>query len=507
MVLHELVEPPLEVFVARAVGEVDREVVVVTGRRDHLERLALRVAVPPVRRDHVVVGGHLLEEVLLDVPDRAVVRQLEDVHVERPAVRDARRLERVQHVVAAGIAGEQHDPVALPRQAHDARQVVGRLVEVLRDLRVALLLLAHPRHLLGPLLAQALDLVRSRRHDVQARVVVQFDGLPSASRRLDEPVEGGVQGPVEPLGVRAQVLALRHARDHGLGVLRLLRGRRHLLGPLRVVRQVVERVVPERLRAQPGRPRALILGDQLFGELQQSADVVVVDVADHQQLERQRLVVAEPPERAKPLAELEQPRLERVAVDRARPAVDQDERRALLGPEVEQQAVAMTGAECLEREGHGYTAWIARSTSTMPAPWKARSRPRSVQDFIRISFTRSGLPISSGWRAISSAHAPDTCGAAWLVPSLLWRPTSGTGAVIRSPGATRSGVAPAAYLSTSWRIEKDRFTPWIAVRSERLFRWRTNCMAESTWNSSLSPASSNTRRSYSSMSGHIPCTS
>jgi hypothetical protein len=48
--------------------------------------------------------------------------------------------------------------------------------------------------------------------------------------------------------------------------------------------------------------------------------------------------------------------------------------------------------------------------------------------------------MSSGWRARISAAAPETCGAAMLVPSRLFRPPPGTGAVIFSPGATRSGL-------------------------------------------------------------------
>ena len=47
----------------------------------------------------------------------------------------------------------------------------------------------------------------------------------------------------------------------------------------------------------------------------------------------------------------------------------------------------------------------------------------------------AGCPMSSGWRAKMSAAAPDTCGAAMLVPSRLFRPPPGTGAVIFSPGA------------------------------------------------------------------------
>ena len=51
-----------------------------------------------------------------------------------------------------------------------------------------------------------------------------------------------------------------------------------------------------------------------------------------------------------------------------------------------------------------------------------------------------------------SAAAPETCGAAMLVPSRLFSPPPGTGAVIFSPGATRSGLARPSPVGP--RLEK-----------------------------------------------------
>ena len=82
---HERVEPRGEVALAVVVGEVDLEVVVGARRGDRLERRRLGVAVAAVGGDHVVARGQAREEVVLDVADRAVVGELEDVERERAA--------------------------------------------------------------------------------------------------------------------------------------------------------------------------------------------------------------------------------------------------------------------------------------------------------------------------------------------------------------------------------------------------------------------------------------
>src|SRR6516165_10095586 len=59
---------------------------------------------------------------------------------------------------------------------------------------------------------------------------------------------------------------------------------------------------------------------------------------------------------------------------------------------------------------------MARIRSTKPAPWKERSRFKSVAAPKKISFTRSGSPMNSRRTERNAAITPLTCGAAMLVP-------------------------------------------------------------------------------------------
>ena len=111
-------------------------VVVAAGGDDRLERRRLRVAVAPVGRDHVVGRGQALEEVVVDVADRAVVGELEDVERERAAGRQlARLLQPLEHLVAARVAAQQHPLAARLDEHDDAREVEDRVVVVAGGLR------------------------------------------------------------------------------------------------------------------------------------------------------------------------------------------------------------------------------------------------------------------------------------------------------------------------------------------------------------------------------------
>ena len=88
----------------------------------------------------------------------------------------------------------------------------------------------------------------------------------------------------------------------------------------------------------------------------------------------------------------------------------------------------------------------------MPLPWKYRSRPRSVAFSQRTCLIRSGWPMNSWYRAINNAAAALTCGAAMLVPSIVVTLPPGIGAVIFSPGATRSGFSRPSPVGP--RLEK-----------------------------------------------------
>ncbi len=76
--------------------------------------------------------------------------------------------------------------------------------------------------------------------------------------------------------------------------------------------QVGEAVVPEAADVEPGRGAGSLLGDAA-DHLQHAVDVVVIDMAEHGQVDRQRRGVA---------AELFEPRLQEILPDAGRPAVD-----------------------------------------------------------------------------------------------------------------------------------------------------------------------------------------
>jgi hypothetical protein len=85
--------------------------------------------------------------------------------------------------------------------------------------------------------------------------------------------------------------------------------------------------VPEALHLQ-GLRLLIALGlDQFFRQLQDAVDMVVVNMADHQQVYGERIVIFE----AARLSNLREPRLQVRPVDLRRPAVYQDEARVVLG--------------------------------------------------------------------------------------------------------------------------------------------------------------------------------
>ncbi len=188
-------------------------------------------------------------------------------------------------------------------------------------------------------------------------------------------VEVGIQRNAERLGVPAQLASLRDAGEHleararhlfllvrcasaeiDGGVRRevAVHGGRSELAADRgselfrvLADDVVEAVVPEAGDAHEGRRaggRA-----QLAREIEDALDMVVVHVAHHQPVDRERALAAQPAR----LADLHEPRLEMRLVDALRAAVDQDEPGLGPGPEVEQQAVALAGAAHVEAEDHG----------------------------------------------------------------------------------------------------------------------------------------------------------
>lgn len=123
---------------------------------------------------------------------------------------------------------------------------------------------------------------------------------------------------------------------------------------------MLQAVVPEFLDRHR---RGVVL--DLFGEIEQAVDVVVIDMADHGEFERKPFAGARG-------RELGQTRPQEAAIDAVRPAVNQGEARLGLGAPMQQKAIAMFRLDRLENE-HGGPRQIdcmARKMSSRPWPWK-----------------------------------------------------------------------------------------------------------------------------------------
>jgi hypothetical protein len=229
-------------------------------------------------------------------------------------------------------------------------------------------------HVLVPLGLERFELVLQRSDDRRLQPVphAQLD-------RGEEQLPVVVDDAAQALGVVPEPIALTDAGEHELALLRDPAGqvgadlqRRHQRGGrdclhLVVADDVIEGVVPE-IRDLERRVARSIRGfDQLLRQVGDPVDVVVVDVADEDVVERQRRVGSTP------VADLLEPGADAALVDAGRPGVHDRELEGVGRAEVEEQCVPVSGLECLEREDHGVppqTIWRARSTSSMPAPWK-----------------------------------------------------------------------------------------------------------------------------------------
>ena len=103
-----LVALVLLVHVLGRVGEVQLIGGVWPGLSQHLKGFPVRIAEPAVARGHIVMRRQGLEEVEIDVPAAAVVRQFQ--HIERlgelGARQDPRRAQALEDVVAPRVAGQ-----------------------------------------------------------------------------------------------------------------------------------------------------------------------------------------------------------------------------------------------------------------------------------------------------------------------------------------------------------------------------------------------------------------
>src|SRR5262245_44227793 len=144
----------------------------------------------------------------------------------------------------------------------------------------------------------------------------------------------------------------------------------------------------------PGRVSAVVgCLCQAAEKVEDPMDMIVVQMGDYRHFDWQRVLQA-----ARVLYRA-QPRFQCCPVDAGGATVADGKLRVLWRPKVQQERVAVPRIQSFHRHDHSraliQTDWIARKTSTMPLPWKYRSRPRSVLVEQRISLMRSGCPSSS----------------------------------------------------------------------------------------------------------------
>ena len=142
---------------------------------------------------------------------------------------------------------------------------------------------------------------------------------------------------------------------------------RRLGGDRVVADDLVEAVVPQAPHLEERR----IAGHGAIAHLPEQAenavDMVVVDMADHDEIDDQRLMVI----KIALVAQLHQPRPEVVVVRAAGSAVDQDQDRLVLGSAMDQEAVALVGRQEFETHRHAPSDRLAfRSIG-----WRAARRP------------------------------------------------------------------------------------------------------------------------------------
>jgi hypothetical protein len=112
---------------------------------------------------------------------------------------------------------------------------------------------------------------------------------------------------------------------------------------------LVETVVPEAAHAHWQRLLLVLRVAQLLGQLKDALDVIVVDMTDQERIDDERLTRLDSALLTQPL----EARLEVWPVDVRRPAINHDQ-AWLCSAEVQDEAVALAGAEYIEtKEHHG----------------------------------------------------------------------------------------------------------------------------------------------------------
>ncbi|WP_244610338.1 hypothetical protein [Microvirga pakistanensis] len=157
---------------------------------------------------------------------------------------------------------------------------------------------------------ERLELCLHRTNDCQAEIPAEVDRFRPGSRHDELAPELTVDRDIEAAQIVAQAMPLAEARQHldcirvkALDILWITSdrggaelgrdGRPHLLG--RIPNDVVEGIVPATQEVEEGRPTFVALCDQLAREIQDTVNVVIVHMADHQDVNGKCLCRADLP--------------------------------------------------------------------------------------------------------------------------------------------------------------------------------------------------------------------
>jgi hypothetical protein len=155
--------------------------------------------------------------------------------------------------------------------------------------------------------------------------------------------------------------------------------------------QFIEAVVPEVLDIQEGRATRADRIALLFGEVKNTLNVVVVDVADHQEVDNERLASR----KVARGSDLLDARPQMLPVNILRAAVDYHEARQALRTEMDQQAVAIAGALQVHAEDRGFGARLFRNARITPVDGQgpcegvvpAKEGVSQIENILRITDT------------------------------------------------------------------------------------------------------------------------
>jgi hypothetical protein len=138
----------------------------------------------------------------------------------------------------------------------------------------------------------------------------------------------------------------------------------------------------------------LVRLDHLPRQFEDALNMIVIDVANHEQIDGKRILIG----KATNSPDLFEPRFQVRLVDVFGSAVYYDQAGIVIFAEVQEETVALARASDFQAKDHDLLPqmlWNARNTSSMPCPWKLRSRSRLVALLHRICLICLGRPTSS----------------------------------------------------------------------------------------------------------------